>query len=465
MLVVRHARLSDNSEPVDIGIDHGVIEAVTPAGARRWGQAMRVIDADGARVVPGLHDHHLHLRAWVAALDSVAVGPPDVTDEAGLARALSHPGQGWLRAVGYHDSVAGPLDRWRLDRLAPARPVRVQHRSGALWALNSQALEALGPLPEDPGVERGTDGSPTGRLFRMDAWLAGRLPVAVHDSAAVSALAAARGVTGLTEAGPDPGPEMLAWLGDESSSGRLRQRLVVMAPTTDPPASRPAPPPPFTWGPTKFLLDDIDLPGLDELAAGFGAAHRRGRAVAVHCVTGAQLWLTLSALEVAGARPGDRIEHGAVIPDEAVGRLASAEVTVVTNPGLVRHRGDQYLAEVDEPDRGLLYRAAALRTGGVALAAGTDAPFGPGDPWEAVRAAVERRTLSGAELGPGERLDPETALGLFLGEPLRPGRRRSLGTGAEADLCVLNGGRLSDVVATTDPVAVTLIGGEPVHGI
>ena len=471
MFVIRHARLSDRTEPVDIRIRSGRIEAVTPAGQGGTGGSGSVLDADGALVVPGLHDHHVHLRAWAAAIDSVPVGPPETSGKEELARALGRAGAGWLRAVGYHDSVAGPLDREILDALVPHRPVRVQHRSGALWVLNTRALESVGPLPEAPGVERGRDGSPTGRLFRMDDWLVQRLPDAQLDLAGVSARAAAQGVTGFTEAGPEPDAGMLSWLAAERDGGRLRQHLVVMAPAerSDPAPGRergrqPGGTEGLVWGPVKFLLDDVDLPALDHLVVAFRSAHSRGTAVAVHCVTTAQLWLTISALEEAGPRPGDRIEHGSLIPAEAVSRLSAAGVAVVTNPGLVSHRGDQYLAEVEPSDLPLLYRAASLLQGGVTLAAGTDAPFGPGDPWEAIRAAVGRRSLSGAEVGPAERLDPEAAVGLFLAAPLDLGRRRRLLPGVDADLCLLRSGRLSDAVAHPDPVAATLIGGVPVHG-
>src|SRR5690348_8687437 len=77
-----------------------------------------VVDADTGAVLPGLHDHHLHLRAMAAALDSLSVGPPQVRTEVQLAQALrtAEPGpDGWIRAVGYHASVAGELDRGRLD--------------------------------------------------------------------------------------------------------------------------------------------------------------------------------------------------------------------------------------------------------------------------------------------------------------------------------------------------------------
>jgi len=82
-------------------------------------------DANGGAIVPGLHDHHIHLNATAAAMASVPCGPPNVTNSTDLKDALNRPGKGWLRGVGYHHSG-------------------IQHRSGRLWILNSLALDALG---------------------------------------------------------------------------------------------------------------------------------------------------------------------------------------------------------------------------------------------------------------------------------------------------------------------------------
>jgi predicted amidohydrolase YtcJ len=108
------------------------------------------IDAEGCALLPGLHDHHVHLRALAAAQASVQVGPEQVRTAAELRSRLraadaALPVGAWLRCVGYHESVAGPLDRWALDRMLPNpdRPVRVQHRTGALWMMNSAALVTL----------------------------------------------------------------------------------------------------------------------------------------------------------------------------------------------------------------------------------------------------------------------------------------------------------------------------------
>ena len=127
-----------------------------------------VVDARLGAVLPGLHDHHLHLRATAAALDSVAVGPPAVRTQPQFVRAVATAApasDGWIRATGYHESVAGELNRLRLDALAPATPLRVQHRSGAMWFLNSAALERIGALAD-----------PDGRLASTDPRLAGSVP-------------------------------------------------------------------------------------------------------------------------------------------------------------------------------------------------------------------------------------------------------------------------------------------------
>ena len=173
----------------------------------------------------------------------------------------------------------------------------------------------------------------------------------------------------------------------------------------------------MTRGPTKVLLDDDRLPHLDDLVELVAASHRHGVPVAVHCVTLVQLVFALAALEAAGTVPGDRIEHGSVVPAELVGSLAALGLIVVTNPGLVYDRGETYLEDVDERDLPSLYPCASLVAGGVAVAAGTDAPFGPADPWTTVRTArTTRRTLP--------RSRARRPRGCVLGPRPRPLRRR-----------------------------------------
>jgi predicted amidohydrolase YtcJ len=421
----------------DVRCEAGRIAAVAPRLAPAAGEP--VLRAEGGALLPGLHDHHLHLFALAAALLSVRCGPPGVRDAAQLAAALRGAPErdGWLRGVGYHESVAGELDRDALDRLEPRRPLRLQHRSGALWLVNSAGAERLGldrePTPD--GVERDARGRATGRLYRCDAWLRERLGSPAPPLAPVGQLLARLGVTGATDATPTNGPGALEALRAAARSGALPQRLLVMgAPglreTGDERAVR---------GALKILLDERALPTPAELEALIGRARAEGRAVAIHCVTRAELVLAAAALHAAGSRPGDRIEHASVAPPELAALVAELSLCVVTQPGFIRERGDDYAREVDAADRPWLYRCAGLEAAGVQLGAGTDAPFGDPDPWLAMRAAAERRTRDGLVLGPAEALSPERALALFTTPADAPGgRARRIAPGERADLCLLD---------------------------
>jgi predicted amidohydrolase YtcJ len=421
------------------------------------------IDAAGGAVLPGLHDHHVHLLALAAARASVQAGPPHVRTGAGLrarlraADAAARPGA-WLRCVGYHESVAGDLDRWALDGMLAHRPVRVQHRTGALWMLNSAAVRQAGLAAcQLPGVERDRAGRPTGRLWRMDDWLAARVPSQPPDLAEVSASAAALGVTGFTDATPDASERDVAFLAASVASGAVTQRLHCMAP----PGVRAPAGSSVVIGPVKILLDDATLPALDELASQVRAAHAARRPVAVHCVTRVQLVVTLAAMDVAGRRPGDRIEHGAVIPEECLPDLRG--VTVVTQPHFVAERGEQYRAEVPAEDLPDLWRLRSLLEAGVATAAGTDAPFGGADPWHVMRASTRRASL-GFNPGRGEEIGATAAIRLFLGAPAFPAAPRVIAQGHPADLVVL---RVPPAEAArslaSDLVAATVVGGDLVY--
>jgi predicted amidohydrolase YtcJ len=428
---------------VDVRWRNGVVLSVRSTSDRSLGmdQADVLVDADGGALLPGLHDHHLHLMALAAARASVHVGPPEVLSEAAFALALRSAGRksmdGWVRAVGYHESVAGDIDAAALDRLVPEGAdvaVRVQHRSGQLWILNERAIVAadLGSI-EDSGVERDPHGRPTGRVYGLDRLLAQRIPTPPPDLVGAATEIASYGVTGITDLTPTEDAAELDLL--LAHVGHLGFPLDVTItgglglPTDDLTG--------LGIGPVKFLPDHR-VPDPDALAEGFRRAHKAGRNVAVHCVSRVGLVVALWAWNEVGARPGDRIEHGGVIPEELFDEIRALGLTVVTQPNFVSERGDAYLAEVDSDDIGSLWRCGSLQTHGIAVAAGTDAPFGHPDPWRAMAAAVNRTTPSGTVLGSSERISPKAALSLFLGGALSPAIPRQIVDGATTDLCLLD---------------------------
>jgi predicted amidohydrolase YtcJ len=423
-----------DGERVDVRVEEGLITAVGPRRGERG--ADEVVECGGAALVPGLHDHHLHLLSMAAAAASVDVsGGLD-----GAIRGADEvtPRGAAIRAVHYDEGRDGPLDRWRLDALAPARSVRVQHRSGALWVLSTVALEEVGALEaREEGIERDELDRPTGRLFRLDGWLRGRLPGRVApDLGTVGRRLASYGVTGVTDCTPAAVSAYFEPIAGAVRSGALPVTVWV---TGGPELSEATPPHPLRRGPVKVLITDHAFPSHAQVSEAFARAHGAGRAVAVHCVSRAGLLLALAAWRAVGSVPGDRVEHASVVPLEAVASLHELSLTVVTQPAFLAARGDLYLAEVEAPDQPDLYRCASLQEGGVAVGGSTDAPFGPDDPWVAIGAAIERRAASGARVGSDRGLEPAAALDLFLGSPEHPGGPpRRVTPGATADLCLLD---------------------------
>ncbi len=430
----------------------------------RPGADDELVDCAGGRVLHGLHDHHIHLLSAAARSTSFAfddLAPASADRQLGrLAEYASRvPAGSWIRAVGFDETVGGWIDRTMLDAAVPGRPVRVQHRSGHAWLASTAAVDRL----HDASGRRPDEGGPGDLPGGWSTDDPAPWPVddgAAPDLAPLGRQLAAYGVSSVTDATPQLSPAAIALLDTARRSGDLPQAVELMCADEVEPSS-------LRRGPYKILLPADTENSLAMLAAGLPEARRQRRAVAVHCVTVEQLVLTLEAIEAAGPLPGDRIEHASLVPDPLIPRLRRSALTVVTQPGFVADRGDRYLddPDVDESD---LYRLASLRSAGIAVLAGSDAPFGPMDPWAIMRSAVCRRTPRGRPLGPDEAVDVPTALDLFR----RPAGTGSSSTGPAdpvvvgdaADLCVL---RTSWPVPVADLdaslVAATVIDGRLAH--
>src|SRR5262249_37795261 len=164
-------------------------------------------------------------------------------------------------------------------------------------------------------------GAPTGRLLRLDGWLRDRLPPGLGlpadwfraGLAEYGRRCARLGLTGFTDATPDRAQPDVDSFGMLSAEATFPQRLLLLAPR----GLRPPPPPRLpippsrspstgrvTLGPRKLILDDAALPEVAELAALADQTHRRGSALAVHCVTAEQLIVAVAAFEQAGTARG-----------------------------------------------------------------------------------------------------------------------------------------------------------------
>ena len=138
---------------------------------RLAGPGARRVDLEGRALLPAFVDPHSHLLACAYARLQVPLGEcaswGEITDR--LAKHVQErgiqPGE-WVKGTGYDQNAlaegAAP-DRFCLDRACPHNPVVIQHASGHAGVFNTLALERLGALNEDCGLERDGQGELTGR--------------------------------------------------------------------------------------------------------------------------------------------------------------------------------------------------------------------------------------------------------------------------------------------------------------
>lgn len=143
------------------------------------GPDCRIIDAQGATVLPGLIESHLHLLMGgneLAHLQLHDVSGPDALKAALLDFAAANPDAPALMGQGCDYMIYDrALTRHDLDAIIPDRPVLVTaHDHHTAWA-NTHALELAGILPgktlgDGNEIVMGEDGLATGELREFEAF-------------------------------------------------------------------------------------------------------------------------------------------------------------------------------------------------------------------------------------------------------------------------------------------------------
>ena len=83
---------------VDLRVEDGRIAALGHDLDSRPGE--EVLQASGGALLPGLHDHHIHLLACAAADRSARCGPPEVKGAPALAAAFVSEDDAWAAFLG-----------------------------------------------------------------------------------------------------------------------------------------------------------------------------------------------------------------------------------------------------------------------------------------------------------------------------------------------------------------------------
>ena len=458
---------------------------------------MQTLDLNGAFVLPGMIDAHLHLlwtglammRVFIHEAPTVASVADSVREKAAQTpRGQWIQGHGWMQvAWGGKFPTAADLDAATRDH-----PVALSAKSGhALW-VNTLALQLSGITaqtadPDGGEIVRDGTGQPTGVLLENAMGLVARhIPapsIELEEQATLLAMSAMNrlGVTSVHCMDGGGGIQSFKAYQRLREQGKLLLRIVKQLPADDLDAVVKAGIRSGfgdAWlriGGVKIFVDGALGPRTAAMLAPYEGttdvfgistieretlfetvikANSNGLAAVVHAIGDRANHDVLDAFEVSrNAQPTplapgqlrNRIEHAQILHADDIARFAGLDVIASVQP--IHATSDMVMADQHWGKRSAnAYAIRALRDSGAHLAFGSDAPVESFDPLVGMHAAVTRRRADGtpgpAGWYPEQRVSIDDAIrGYTLGAAYAGGMEREVGSleaGKLADLVVLS---------------------------
>ena len=453
---------------------------------RLAGPGARRVDLEGRALLPAFLDPHSHLLACAYARLQVPLGEcagwGEIADR--LSRHVQErgvqPGE-WVKGTGYDQNAlaegAAP-DRFCLDRACPHNPVVIQHASGHAGVFNTLALERLGVLNGDCGLERDGQGELTGRGEEnpfLD--LLGRIPMdgledvlrafqGAQEEYASHGIATAQ--EGLLQ------PVMAPVYREILRRGLLYLDVNAYVPPADYDRLRgqfaqgvSASPGIFQVAGMKIFLDGSPQGGTawvrepyagggcgtstmtdGQVLSAFRQALDRDAQLLAHCNgdRAAEQYLTL--LAQAEREAGKKLCRPVMIHAQLLGldqleRVKALGVIPSFFVAHVYHWGEIHVKNFGLDRAGRISPAGSALAWGIPFTFHQDSPVIPPDMLETIWCACVRKTKTGRVLGAEERIPVEAALrAVTQTAALQYGLERELGTlrpGKRADFVLLSG--------------------------
>jgi predicted amidohydrolase YtcJ len=504
-----------------IAIAEGSIVAVGSSDAVRKlaAKSTRIVDLQGARVVPGFIDNHVHFVSGGLALDRVDLR--DAATPAEFSRRIAHaaarlPKGRWVLDGNWdHETWGGqlPTRDW-IDKQTPATPVFVSRLDGHMALANSVVLKLAGidertPDPAGGTIVRDAAGRPTGVLKDAAMLLVTKVLPPPSDEELQQGLqramehAVSRGLTQVHDMGGLEDFRVLELYRRARAEDQLRLRIYSFVPLADFKQAAAfkqrygAGDAWLRWGAVKGYVDgslgsttawfhrayedEPNTSGLtvtdpELLRSQIIAATDAGLHVAVHAIGDrANDWLldTYAKLEQAGPDKDRRfrIEHAQHLTPAAISKFGPLGVVASMQPPHAIDDGRWAEKRIGAERLKGMYAFRSLLDAGAHLTFGSDWPVAPLDPLTGIYAAVTRRTLDGAHPDgwqPQEKITRAEALRAYTAENAWAGFQEDkvgvLKTGALADFVVLSRDLFATPPAQIADIKVvrTVVGGRDV---
>ena len=454
------------------------------------------VNLNGAFVLPGFIDAHLHLLFTGLSMQRVDVfevkSIHEAVERVHTRAALTPPGQ-WILGNGWAQTSWGSDEfptAAELDEATRDHPVALSAKSGhAMW-LNTLALQRAGitagvPDPEAGQIVRDASGQPTGTLLENAMSLMSPvipLPTPQQaENATVEAMQAMNrhGLTGVHCMDGEGGIESFRTYQRLRQQDRLTLRIVKQLPVSALDAAIRAGIRSGlgdNWlriGGIKVFADGalgprtaamiepyegepmnrgISTTEREELFETVLTSNTNGLATFIHAIGDRANHDVLDAFELSrrqtppGAPPlRNRIEHAQIVHPSDIRRFAELDVIASMQP--IHATQDMHMADAHWGRRSATaYCFRSLRDTGARLAFGSDSPVENFDPLVGIHAAVTRQRADGTPgpegWYPEQRLDIADAIHAYTyGAAYAGGMEREVGSlqaGKLADLVVLS---------------------------
>lgn len=474
------------------------------------------IDLQGAVLLPGFNDAHIHLwkvgNLLTRMLDLREVRSIAAMVEKLRAFAGTQPADGWILARGYNEAHLAEgrhPTRADLDEALPGRAVWLIRTCSHIAVASTRAMELAGvhsssEAPSGGVIERDGSGEPTGVFHESAMGLVEKAVPSPSINDLKDMIRAggqhllSQGVTSATD--PAVMPDLIDAYTAMDGDRALPVRMSLMAIVRPDGGNEPLPLPRrmvttmlrvdsvkfFADGglsgataalgtdyrhlPTRGVLRFPDEEELFTLALG---ARKAGLRIGVHAIGDVAIDQVLRvyerlAREVSG--PANRIEHFGLPDGSMLKRAANLGVIAVAQAIFLEELGENFRAYLPEEYLPRVYPLYSIINAGIPLALSSDAPVvRETSPLAGIRAAVSRKDRTGAAIAPREALNVNQALYSYtMGGAIASGdasNRGSLSPGKWGDLVVL--GEDPRTVPVEDlpdvPVRMTFIAGNLVY--
>ena len=410
-----------------LAIGQGRVLAAGDAAVMGWrGPRTRVIDLQGAAVLPGFNDAHAHVVYFGLTRFAADLGGSHSVAEV-VERVRAHAGRlgagEWEHGMGYRaDELleCRSPHRTELDGALGRRPGYIDERGGHSRVANSAALEAAGitaDSPDPPGgrIGRDRDGRPNGMLLEAAMRLVADVaPAPSLERRAEGVLEAqrlllARGITSVGAAVNRGFADDLRAYQGLAESGQLKVRvneflsweLLGAASSLGLRAGFGGPI--LRAGPIKVFVDGgaeraamragggVWRTTTAELKEMVGRASAAGLQVAAHAIGDGAIEAMCDAVEASGRSAlRHRVEHCTICPPDLQVRLARLRMVAVMQPLAARHGRVASAIQFPARDRSHVAAHRPLMRAGVPVAFSSDLPVTQ-DPnhWAGIRSAVD----------------------------------------------------------------------------